>query len=181
VTRVVVAGVTAMDVKVFAVGGTVSIALPLTPFSVAVTLVDPAAIAVPNPDAFTVATVPSMHFQVAVLVTSAVVPSTYVAVAAYCCVFPTGMSALPGVRERAVTVLAPVTMLDVDAPHPAISSGSITNAMKYDREIPPQRRTAFIRPPTIAMQIFIALRAQRCDLQLCRPDTMSFQSRSGSA
>jgi hypothetical protein len=145
---VVLAAVTAIDVTVFAAGATVSAALPLTPLNAAVMFVEPAAIAVPNPAAFTLATVGVALVQVAVLVTSALVPSRYFAVAVYCCVFPTAMFALPGVRERAVTVLAVVTMLDVDAPHPAISSGSMSNAMKYGKEIPQRWRTAVIRPPT---------------------------------
>jgi hypothetical protein len=147
----VVEGVTAIAVSVFAAAGTVSVALPLMPLSVAVTLVEPPAIAVPKPAAFTVATVASAVFQVAVFVTSAVVLSTYFAVAVYCCVFPIARLTLAGVTETAVTVLVVMAMLDVDvSPHPAMNSGSMSNVkkQKHHTPIPRQRRTAIIRPPT---------------------------------
>jgi hypothetical protein len=136
---VAVAGVTAIEVKVLAAGGTVTDALPLTPLSVAVTLVAPGATAVPIPDAFTVAIAAFPHDQLAVLVTSAVVPSRYLAVAVYCCVFPMGILTLAGATETAVTVFAVTTMLDDDAPHPAISSENRSSPMNDDREIPRQR------------------------------------------
>ena len=66
-------GVTAMLERV---GVTVRVAgLLLMPFSVAVTVVVPAASAVANPDALTVATVGFELVQVAVVVTFPVVPS----------------------------------------------------------------------------------------------------------
>ena len=70
--KLALAGETAMDVNVFADTGTVTVACALTPFSVAITVVDPGATPVNAPEAFTVAIVAWEVVQVAVFVTSAV-------------------------------------------------------------------------------------------------------------
>jgi hypothetical protein len=67
------AGVTAIAVTVFAV--TVSPAVPLTPLTVAVTVLMPGVMAVARPEALTVATAVFELVHVAVLVTTAVEPS----------------------------------------------------------------------------------------------------------
>jgi hypothetical protein len=73
---------TAIAVTVFVV--TVSVALPLIPFSVAVTVVDPAPTHVANPPDPIVATAVFPIVHLAALVTTAVEPSLYVAVAVNC-------------------------------------------------------------------------------------------------
>src|SRR5579859_7619029 len=90
-----VAGVTAMEVTVLAV--TVSVAVPVTPLTVAVIGVVPAATPVARPAALTVATVGFALAQIAVAVMLAVVPSLYVAVAVNCCVAPTWTLAVTGI------------------------------------------------------------------------------------
>jgi hypothetical protein len=75
---VAVGGVTAMDVTVTGGGGgcgTVMVALPLTPVTVAVILVEPEARAVARPAALMVATAGVEDTQAALGVTSAVEPS----------------------------------------------------------------------------------------------------------
>ena len=67
-----VAGATAIVVTVFAV--TVSAAMPLTPLSVAVKVVEPAAAAVARPAALMLATAAFDELHVAVDVTFCVVP-----------------------------------------------------------------------------------------------------------
>lgn len=93
-------GVTATEERV---GVTVRVAVPVTPLRVAVTVVEPAATPVANPDA-TVATVGFELVQVAVVVTFPVVPSLYVAVAANCWVAPTAMLVAAGVTAMEVRV-----------------------------------------------------------------------------
>jgi hypothetical protein len=70
-----VAGVTEIAVTVFVAAVTLSAAVPLTPPSAAVMVLEPAAEPVAMPDEFTVATVVLEVVQVAVDVTFAVVPS----------------------------------------------------------------------------------------------------------
>jgi hypothetical protein len=70
-----VAGETAMAVNVFATAATVSVALPLMPSRVAVTVVEPAATAVASPDGLMEATFGSASVQRADAVTFAVEPS----------------------------------------------------------------------------------------------------------
>jgi hypothetical protein len=72
---VAVAGVTAMEVSVFAAAATVRVAVPLTLPMAAVTVVDPAPAAVTIPEEAMVATFASASVQVAEAVTSAVEPS----------------------------------------------------------------------------------------------------------
>jgi hypothetical protein len=82
-----VAGETVMEVRVTTGGGgagTVMAALPPTPLTMAVTLVEPEASAVARPAVLMVATAGFEDTQAAVVVTSAVEPSLYVAVAANC-------------------------------------------------------------------------------------------------
>jgi hypothetical protein len=69
------AGVTAMEVRVGAVAVTVSVALPLTPFSDAVIVADPELTPVARPAAVIVATLVLALTHVTVLVTFPVVPS----------------------------------------------------------------------------------------------------------
>jgi hypothetical protein len=71
-----VAGATLTDERVFVVPAvTVRLAEPATPLNEACTLVDPAAVAVINPDLVIVATDAVLTLQVAVELTMAVVPS----------------------------------------------------------------------------------------------------------
>ena len=76
---VAVAGETAMEASVFAGVAIVRVAVPLIAPMAAVTVVEPAATAVAIPAAVMVATLPFASVQVAEEVTSAVVPSLYVA------------------------------------------------------------------------------------------------------
>jgi hypothetical protein len=69
-----VAGVTAMELSVLAAAVTVSAAVPVAPLKAALTVDDPAAAAVAMPAALTLATEVLELPQVAVEVTSAVVP-----------------------------------------------------------------------------------------------------------
>ena len=70
-----VGGVTARDLRVTTGAGTVMAAVPLTPLTVAVTVVEPEASAVASPAGVMVATVVVEEVQVAVAVTFAVEPS----------------------------------------------------------------------------------------------------------
>jgi len=70
-----VAGVTVIDVSVAATAVTFRVAVPLTPFSVAVTVVDPAATPVARPAALIVAVAVLEELHVAVAVTFLVEPS----------------------------------------------------------------------------------------------------------
>jgi hypothetical protein len=99
-----VLGVTAIEVSVFAIAPTASVAAPLTPLSDAVIVVEPVDNPVTNPSEFTVATVAVELVQVAVVVTSAVEPSLYVPIAANCVVAPTAMLAVLGDAEIDVSV-----------------------------------------------------------------------------
>ena len=99
-----VAGETAIAVTVFAGVETFSVALPLTPLSVAVTVVEPAAIAFTSPVEVTVATVWLAAVHVTDELTFAVEPSLYVAVAVNCWLAPGAKLALAGVTEIDVSV-----------------------------------------------------------------------------
>ena len=81
-------------------------ALPLTPLSVAVTLVEPEATPVANPELSMVATAVLAAAQAAVVVTLPVELSLYVAVAVNCCVAPVAKLAVLGVTAIDVTVSA---------------------------------------------------------------------------
>jgi hypothetical protein len=108
-----VAGVIAMEVIVFvAAAVTVSIAVPLTPLSEAVIVLEPAATAVASPPVLIVAAALLEDVQVAVDVTFAVELSLYVAVAVNCCIAPATMLGLAGVTamEVIVFVVAAVTV-----------------------------------------------------------------------
>jgi hypothetical protein len=70
-----VAGETVIEVSVLAAGVTVRVAFPLTPSTVAVTVVEPAATPVAFPDALMVATFELVSVQAADAVTLAVEPS----------------------------------------------------------------------------------------------------------
>ena len=79
-----VAGVTLTDATVLFVACTVRAAEPLIPLSEAVTVADPAALAVTSPVLFTDAIDVEFTLHVAVELTSAVEPSLYFALAANC-------------------------------------------------------------------------------------------------
>jgi hypothetical protein len=70
-----VAGVTAIETSVFTGAVTVNAAVPLTPLSVAVTVLEPAATAVARPVALMVAAAVLELFQVALVLTLAAEPS----------------------------------------------------------------------------------------------------------
>jgi hypothetical protein len=70
-----VAGVTAIETSVFTAAVTVNAAVPLTPLSVAVTVLEPAATAVARPAALIVAAAVLELVHVALLLTLAVEPS----------------------------------------------------------------------------------------------------------
>jgi hypothetical protein len=120
------AGVIEIEERVGAAGVTVSMAVPLTPLMVAVSVVDPAPAAVARPAALTVATLVEELLQFAVEVTSPVEPSDHVPVALNCCVAPGAIVAVEG--ETAMLASAggfveplpepeePALLLD---PHPA--------------------------------------------------------------
>jgi hypothetical protein len=91
-----VAGEIAIDFSVFAVAVTVSVAVPLTPLSDAVTVDEPAATPVATPAALIVAIEVFALLHVTVEVTFAVELSLYVAVAVNCCVAPTAILAALG-------------------------------------------------------------------------------------
>lgn len=99
-----VAGVTAMELTVFAAAVTVSAAVPAVPLRDAVIVDEPAAAAVTMPPALMLATEVLELVQVAVEVTSAVKPVLYVAVAVNCCVVPAAMLGDAGVTAMDVTV-----------------------------------------------------------------------------
>jgi hypothetical protein len=80
------------------------VALPVTPLTVAVTVVDPAATPFARPAALIVATLGVPLAQVAVVDTFAVVPSLYVAVAVNCRVAPTCTLAVGGFTAIEVSV-----------------------------------------------------------------------------
>jgi hypothetical protein len=117
-----VAGETAMDVRVGAAASMVSVAIPLMPFSAAVTVVEPAATAEASPDELIVAIAVFAAVQLAVVVTFAVEPSLYVAVAVNCSVAPTAMLAVLGDAVTAVRVFAGRGV--IEPTHPAIASMS---------------------------------------------------------
>jgi hypothetical protein len=99
-------GVTLTETRVGGGTCTVKFAESLTPLSEAVTLVDPAAVAVANPALVIDAIDPVPTVQVAVELTLAVVPSLYVAVAVNCSVAPTLIVAVDGVTLIETTVAA---------------------------------------------------------------------------
>jgi hypothetical protein len=70
-----VLGVIAIETSVFTAAPTASVAVPLTPLSDAVIVVEPAATPVASPAKFTVATAAVELVQLAVVVTFAVEPS----------------------------------------------------------------------------------------------------------
>jgi hypothetical protein len=70
-----VGGVTAIDARVLGGAGTVRVAVPLMPLTVAVMVIEPVATAVARPDELIVATAALEDAQAAVAVTSAVEPS----------------------------------------------------------------------------------------------------------
>ena len=122
---VAVAGETAMEASVFAGVAMVRVAVPLSAPMVAVTVVEPAATAVAIPAAVMVATLPFASVQVAEEVTSAVVPSLYVAVAVNCWVAPTARSAVAGEAEIELTTLVVLPEpMDELPPQPAAASSS---------------------------------------------------------
>ena len=116
---------TAIAVRVFGAPATVSVALPVMVSRLAVTVVEPAATAVASPDEVMVATFAFVSVQLAVVVTSAVEPSLYVAIAVNCCLAPTATLAVPGVAAIAVRTFVVPVPADADPPQPtpAASSG----------------------------------------------------------
>jgi hypothetical protein len=80
------------------------VALPVTPLTVAVTVVDPAATPLARPADPIVATLGVPLAQTPVVDTFAVVPSLYVAVAVNCCVAPTCTLAVAGFTTIEVSV-----------------------------------------------------------------------------
>jgi hypothetical protein len=107
------AGVTAMDEMVFVAAVTVSVAVALTLFAVALMVVVPAATAVASPAVLMVATVVFDELHVTPLVSVPVVPSLYVAVAVNCCVPPMVTLGAVGESEIAVTVTAAALIVKV--------------------------------------------------------------------
>ncbi len=99
-----VAGETAIAVTVFTVVETFRLALPLTPLSAAVTVVEPAATAFTSPVEVMVATVWLAAVHVTDELTFTVDPSLYVAVAVNCWLAPGAKLALAGVTEIDVSV-----------------------------------------------------------------------------
>lgn len=109
------AGVTAMEVIVFVEEDvTVICAVPLAPPNDAVTVVDPAATPVARPVALTVAVEGAALVHEALVLTSFVDWSLYVAMAVNCWVAPTATLAVGGVTEIEVTVGAAVATVMVD-------------------------------------------------------------------
>ena len=110
---------------------TVRSALPLIPESVAVTVVDPAAIPSARPAEFTVATDWLASDQVAIELTFAVEPSLYFAVATNCSVAPAAMVAVPGVTETDVIVFVCEPDGEPVPPHPVnVRSETENNAVE---------------------------------------------------
>jgi hypothetical protein len=126
------AGVTAMDVRVTGAGRTESVALPLMPSSVAVTVSEPEATAVTMPPELIVATVVLLLLQVTPAVTSAVVPSLYAALASNCSVAPTSIVVVFGVVVMEVRDFA-VIGLALELPQPAIASMSEIDTKAHDK------------------------------------------------
>ncbi|MGA8273270.1 MAG: hypothetical protein WB919_17030 [Candidatus Sulfotelmatobacter sp.] len=115
------AGVTAMDVTVFATADTVKVEFPLTPLSEAVIVVEPEATAFAMPLELTVATAGVAAVQLALEVTFAVELSLYVAVAVNCCVAPTPILVLEGVTAIAVIVFVVAVELAGMDWHPVLA------------------------------------------------------------
>jgi hypothetical protein len=111
-----VAGKTAMEVRVAAGTGTVTFALALTPFRVAVTVAEPDASAVARPAEVMVAIAGIEEVQDTVAVTFAVEPSLYVAVAANCWVAPAATVAVAGETAIDVTVFVAAGTVSVALP-----------------------------------------------------------------
>jgi hypothetical protein len=120
-----VAGVTAMEARVFGAADTVRAALPLMPSMVAVTVVEPAPSAVAIPALVMLATFAFVSVQVADAVTSAVEPSLKVALALNCRVAPTERSSVAGDAAMVISVLPEPPEPEEDVPpHPAMASRS---------------------------------------------------------
>jgi hypothetical protein len=122
---VAVAGETAMEASVFAGAAIVRAAVPLRAPMVAVTVVEPAPMAVAIPDEVMVASFAFASVQVAEEVTSAVEPSLYVALAVNCWVAPTARLAVAG--EAAIELRTLVVLLELRdelPPQPAAASRS---------------------------------------------------------
>lgn len=120
-----VAGVTAIEARVFAGAETVRAAFPLMPSMVAVTVAEPAPSAVAIPVLVMRATFPFVSVQVADAVTSAVEPSLKVPVALNCRVAPTERSTVAGDAAIACSVLLELPEPEDEVePHPAIASRS---------------------------------------------------------
>lgn len=102
--KLALVGETAMELTVLAV--TVSEAVPLTPPIEAKIAVEPAPTAFARPDEFIEATAVFALVHPTVVVTLAVVPSLYVAIAVNCCVSPAAILAFAGEIVIEVTVLA---------------------------------------------------------------------------
>jgi hypothetical protein len=92
-----------------AAGVTVRLVEPTIDPEVALIVVVPVLALWISPVALTVATLPVVELQVAVLVRSCVVPSLKVPVAVNCCEVPSAIEALPGVTVIEVRT-APVTV-----------------------------------------------------------------------
>ena len=126
-------GDTAIDVRLgVAAACTVRVAVPLMPFTAALTVVEPAATAEAIPEELIVAIAVFAVVQVAVEVTFAVELSLYVAVAVNCSVAPTAMLAVPGDTAIAVRVFVVFVETGVtELPHPVVAS---TNASETGRQ-----------------------------------------------
>jgi hypothetical protein len=107
-----------MEATVTVADGTVSVAVPLTPLSVAVMVVDPGSNAFAMPDELTVATAAFVSVQLAVEVTLAAEPSLYVAVAVSCSVAPMTRLGVAGDTAIALRDFSEMPANDVGAPHP---------------------------------------------------------------
>jgi len=100
------AGDTTTEVRVFATtgAGTVMVALPVTPLRVAVMAAEPAVSAEARPVEVTFAMAGLEDVQVADVVTFAVEPSPYLAVAVNCWMAPMAMVSIAGVTAMEVRV-----------------------------------------------------------------------------
>lgn len=116
---------TAMEASVFGDAAIVRVAVPLSEPRLAVTVVEPVAMAVAIPDEVMVATFAFASVQVAEEVTSAVEPSLYVASAVNCWVAPTARLAVAGEAAIELTTLVVLPELREELPpQPAAASSS---------------------------------------------------------
>jgi len=130
-TTDVLPGLTVTDCKVGGAAVTLSDAVPLSDWKVAVMVAVPAFSVVARPDAFTVATVASDELHADELVTSFEVPSLNLADAESCCVTPATTDGLLGLTLTDCTVGGGGVLVEelVPPPHP-------TNMTTSDATLP---------------------------------------------